>query len=185
MKPREYDPRRLDVERFAADGGRLEGDWPLSDLVRLCDACHVASGRNTQDRVRWSARGERRKQSGQGAHAWLRLTLDTQVDLTCQRCLSAVTVKLAVDRWFHFVSDEQQAAALDAESDDDVLVSSRSLDLRGLAEDELLLALPLVPRHERCPQPLLAPTETADLDDEPGAAKSPFSALAALKRRPH
>ncbi len=185
MKPRENDPCRLDVERFAAEGGRLEGDWPLADMLRLCGVCHVAPGANAQDRVRWSARGERRKQSGQGAHAWLRLALDTQVDLTCQRCLSAITVRLAVDRWFHFVAGEQQAAALDAESDDDVLVSSRTLDLRELAEDELLLALPLVPRHEVCPQPLLAPAGAAELQDDPGPAESPFAALAVLKRRPH
>lgn len=185
MKPREHDPRRLDVERFAADGGRLEGDWPLADMVRLCDACHVAPGPQAPDRVRWSVQGERRKQAGQGAHTWLRLTLDTHVDLTCQRCLSAVTVRLGVDRWFHFVANEQQAAALDVESDDDVLVSSRSLDLRELAEDELLLALPLVPRHEVCPQPLLPPDRAADLPDDSSPAENPFAALAALKRRPH
>ncbi|MEO8123637.1 MAG: DUF177 domain-containing protein [Burkholderiales bacterium] len=186
MKPREHDPRRLDVERFATEGGRLEGDWPLANMVRLCDACHVALGPGAPDRIRWSARGERRKQAaGQVAHAWLRLMIDTRVDLTCQRCLSAVQVTLAVDRWFHFVADEQQAAALDAESDDDVLASSRSLDLRELAEDELLLALPLVPRHEVCPQPLPAPVEAAGQHDDPGAAESPFAVLAALKRRPH
>lgn len=185
MKPHARDPRRLDVERFAAESGQLEGDWPLAEMARLCDACHAAPGLLASNRVRWSAWGEQRKQPGQGAHAWLRLKVDTDVDLTCQRCLSAVQVTLAVDRWFHFVVGEQQAAALDAESDDDVLVSTRALDLRELAEDELLLALPLVPRHDVCPQPLLAPADGADLEDLADTPENPFAALAALKRRPH
>ena len=45
-----------------------------------------------------------------------------------------------------FVRGEDAAAELDAESDFDVLTLTRSLDLRELVEDELLLALPLVPR---------------------------------------
>ncbi len=49
---------------------------------------------------------------------------------------------------------EEAAAALDAESDDDVLALESSLDLHALVEDELLLALPLVPRHDECPEPL-------------------------------
>ena len=35
-----------------------------------------------------------------------------------------------------------------------MLALEPALDLRGLVEDELLLALPLVPRHEVCPEPL-------------------------------
>lgn len=185
MKSREHDPRRLDVERFAAEGGRLEGEWPLGEMERLCGACHAAPGRDAPDRVRWSAHGEQRRQAGRGARTWLRLTLDARVDLTCQRCLSAVTVPLAVDRWFQFEADEQRAAALDAESAEDVLVSSRSFDLRELAEDELLLALPLVPRHDVCPQPLPVPAGTDELPDAAGPAANPFAALAALKRKPH
>jgi uncharacterized protein len=35
-----------------------------------------------------------------------------------------------------------------------VLALEPALDLKELVEDELLLALPLVPRHEVCPEPL-------------------------------
>lgn len=185
MKPHAHDPRRLDVERFAAERGELEGDWPLGALPRLLASCHEAFRPGAQDQVHWSVRGEQRRRAGLGADAWLHFVLAAHVDLTCQRCLSAVRVPLGVDRWFRFVADEAQAAALDAESDDDVLASSRSFDLRELAEDELLLALPLVPRHEVCPEPLSAPAEAGDVHSETQAAESPFAALAALKRRPH
>lgn len=185
MRPHPHDPRRLDVERFAADGARLEGDWPLAAMTRLVGACDEAFRPGTSDSVVWSAAGERRRSTAQGAQAWLRLVLHAKVELTCQRCLSPVAVTLDVDRWFRFVAGEQQAAALDAESDDDVLASSRSFDLFELAEDELLLALPLVARHEACPQPLAAPAAAAGASDAPDIEASPFAALAALRRSAH
>ena len=51
-----------------------------------------------------------------------------------------------------------------------------------LIEDELLLALPLVPRHEQCPEPL----PRAFVEDDPAIdpADNPFAVLAALKRGP-
>ena len=182
MKP--HDPRRLDVERFATDHGRLQGDWPLNGMQRLVEACHAEAPPAASVRVAWQAVGERRRRyAAAESDAWLQLTLDTDVKLTCQRCLGPVETPLKVERWFQFVGDEEQAAQLDADSEEDVLASTRSLDLHQLAEDELLLALPLVPRHEVCPQPLQlsAAHDSPDLDSTP----NPFAALAALKRGTH
>ncbi len=183
MKSREHDPRRLDVERFASDGGRLQGRWPLSGMHRLSALCHADQAAAAAESVDWAATGERRRQGAAESHAWLKLELGSRVKLTCQRCLEAVDTPLGVERWFHFVAGEEQAAALDAESEEDVLASTRSLDLLQLAEDELLLALPLVPRHEVCPQPLLPAAVDGPDDAEP--APNPFAALAALKRSTH
>jgi uncharacterized protein len=109
--------------------------------------------------------------------------LRARLNLTCQRCLGAVPAPLAVVSRFRFVAGETQAAALDAEAEEDVLASTRSLDLRTLAEDELLLALPIVPRHDVCPTPL--PRPSAGPDDEAAAAPNPFAALAGLKKARH
>jgi uncharacterized protein len=127
--------------------------------------------------VAWSARGEARATRGGEIQTWLHVTAATALPLECQRCLKAVDVALQIERSFLFVHGEDAAAQLDADSDDDVLALTRALDLRELIEDELLLALPLVPRHEICPEPLLAGAE-APVDEKP----NPFAALAALKR---
>lgn len=182
MRP--HDPRRLDVERFAADRGRLQGQWPLMGMQRLVDACHGEARPLACDGVGWQAAGERRRRTGSAeTHAWLRLTLEARVRLTCQRCLGPVETPLRVERWFQFVESEERAAQLDADSEDDVLVSTRSLDLQQLAEDELLLALPLVPRHEACPLPLRS--AVSDAVEASDAAPNPFAALAALRRATH
>ena len=57
----------------------------------------------------------------------------------------------------------------------------RSLDLRALVEDELILELPLVPRHDACPQPLPQPASDP-LEAQVEAAPNPFAKLAVLKR---
>ncbi len=87
---------------------------------------------------------------------------------------------LEAERRIFFVEGEEAAAALDAENEDDVLALAPALDLKELVEDELLLALPLVPRHEVCPEPL----PRALVEDDPAGepADHPFAALAALKQ---
>ena len=61
-----------------------------------------------------------------------------------------------------------------------MLVLSRQFDLRELVEDELLLTLPIVPKHEQCPA--LLPSAAPGLAAEDVAPAHPFAALAALKR---
>lgn len=166
MRSTRHDPLRLDVAAFAAEGGLLEGDWPGASLDRLADL-QVPPQDVGQADVHWRVQGERRLKAGSEAELWLTLSAQAPVWLTCQRCLQPMAVDLALDRRLRFVRGESQAEALDAESDDDVLALPRWLDLRELVEDELLLGLPLVPRHETCPQPLPVPIRLDDDSDEP------------------
>jgi uncharacterized protein len=183
MSAREFDPHHLDVAAFAKDAGQLDGRWPLRDLTRLHDAAHPDALPADTDDVRWQARGEWRRTGGTGndlGQPWLHLKASARMALVCQRCLGAVVEPLEVERSFLFVHGEDAAAQLDADSDDDVLALTRALDLRELLEDELLLALPLVPRHTACPAPLPLAEAPALADDTP----NPFAVLAALKRGP-
>ena len=205
MSSRGFDPTRLDVQAFAADGGELAGRWPLRDFVRVGELAlasgvlaaveeaesgaanqdeSTAAGVNgsteatADDKVAWAARGESRPEHGGRPQVWLRLTAEATVSLQCQRCLAAVAVPIHVRRSFRFVSGEDAAAQLDAASEEDVLALTRALDLHELIEDELLLAMPLVPLHPLCPMPLPIPPPD-DLSDE---RPNPFAVLAGLRR---
>lgn len=181
-KPAEgrVDAHRLDLHRVADESATLEGAWPLSALSRLMqDAGPAGDGQ-----VHWSVRGERRTPPGGRPEPWLHLTAEATVRLDCQRCLQPVDETLAVARSFRFVADEATAEREDEQAEEDVLAlpPRGRLDLQPLVEDELILALPIVPRHAECPAP--PPLQAAD----PGAAEeapkvNPFAALAALKRR--
>ena len=86
-----------------------------------------------------------------------------------------------VDRWFRFVADEATADAEDEESEEDVLVMEPRFDLHSLIEDELLLALPLIPMHDVCPEPVRM--SAGELPESAETEKPhPFAALAALRK---
>jgi uncharacterized protein len=178
MTPPAFDPRDLNLLRFAAAAGVLEGRTPAAELQRLAvDAPPAGAGE-----VRWAARGERRGGAGREPETWLHLQAHALVRLTCQRCLQPMEQALHAERSLRFVADEAEAERLDELSEDDVLAlpPRGRLDLQPLIEDELILALPIVPRHEDCPEPLPLPVD--DLPEE--APENPFQALAALKRKP-
>jgi uncharacterized protein len=149
-------------------------------LHRLADSV-LPPGDELPPPVMWSLQGLQRPVKGGEPEVWLHLEAETHVHLQCQRCLHTVNENLMVDRAFRFVGTDEEADRLDEESEDDVLVLSRSLDVLELLEDELILALPLVPRHEVCPEAL--PTAVGEEDvAAPEVKPNPFAALAALRK---
>lgn len=178
MKSRSFDPLHLPVEAFAQAAGELEGSWPIADLPRLTDAAHAEAKPDAGDAVAWHLRGESRAMRSGASQTWLHVDARCALSLVCQRCLGPVAAEVHARRSFLFAADEAAATALDAEVEDDVLVLTRSLDARELVEDELLLALPLVPRHEVCPDPLPLPADDVPAGDE---RPNPFAVLSALK----
>lgn len=170
--------RSLDVKRFAESGATSVGQALMEQMPRL------RSETREQDAsapVVWTATGEMRNPGHVQPEIWMHLKAEAALVLTCQRCLGAVDVAVLVDRSFRFVSDEEVAAAQDEESEEDVLALSRSFDLLALVEDEMLMALPLAPRHAVCPFPV--PLEVADEDFDGTAVprENPFAVLGKLK----
>lgn len=183
MNARIFDPRRLDVAEFAEQHGQLTGELPLSQLRRLADFTTPEDVLGLADTVSWRARGEARPgRARQPPHIWLHLTMETVLAMTCQRCLQPMPVPLKLVRDLRFVEGEDAAAAEDAESEDDVLALTTHLSLPTLIEDEVVLALPWVPRHDACPEPLMAPLLSDEEEEAPDLP--PFqAALAQLKKR--
>ena len=175
---------------FAAEGATLAGVWPGANLARLAES-QAPPQDGALTAVSWQAQGERHPLPAGEPEIWLALQASAPVWLTCQRCLQPLTLSLTLDRRLRFVQGESQAEAMDAELEDDVLALPRWLDLRELIEDELLLALPLVPRHDTCPQPLpVAVGQSEERGEDPGAEPwpddvpdqpHPFAVLQALK----
>jgi uncharacterized protein len=133
--------------------------------------------------VDWQASAELRMGAAGQMDTWLHLQANTAVPLTCQRCMGAVQTPLQVDQWYRFVATEEIAMAEDDASEEDLLVMAPQFDLLALLEDELLMALPLVPMHDECP---VLPTFSAGVIELPaGEAEkpNPFAALAQLKKK--
>jgi len=197
MKARTFAPRKLDIEAFIESGETISGALPLTDLTRLAQELAKDASVGALSLVHWSATGRQVAQRVGGPQLWLDLVAKGDMALECQRCLHAVTVPMSVNHSIRFVKDEAAAAELDADSDDDVLALSRQFDLMDLIEDELIMALPIVPRHEQCPTDVVslmtAESEAVPPGMVPEAAEegqaatasgrpNPFAVLASLKK---
>ncbi len=175
---KDFVARRLDVRRFAEEGATLDGREPVEKHERLMAE---TQGRGAGSAVVWSATGEMRNPGHVHPEIWLHLRAQVVLPLTCQRCLGPVDFELMVDRAFRFVPDEETAAAQDDQAEEDVLVLSRSFDLMGLVEDELLMEMPLAPRHDVCPDPVQLSAADPDFDDGGAQREHPFALLGKLK----
>jgi uncharacterized protein len=168
---------RLDLQSFARTAGRAAAGDLLSKYERLMQETQGLGGGNL---VNWSAQGELRAAGGD-EQIWLHLVVEAAVPLTCQRCLGLVDMPLKVDRSFRFVANEEVAEQLDEEAEEDVLALDRDFDLRQLIEDELLMELPLVPRHEVCPTEVKLAVADPDFEEKSAEKDKPFAVLAQLK----
>lgn len=175
---KEFVARRLDVRRFAEEAATLSGREPVEKHERLMAE---TQGRGSGSTVTWSATGEMRNPGHVHPEIWLHLRAQTVLPLTCQRCLGPVSAELLVDRPFRFAPDEETAAAQDDEAEEDVLALSRSFNLMELIEDELLMEMPLAPRHDVCPDPVQLSATDPDFAEAPPPGEHPFALLEKLR----
>jgi uncharacterized protein len=78
----------------------------------------------------------------------LQLFVQGTLQLRCQRCLEAFQFELDIAPSFFIVSDESAIPSSEEETDEDYLVAEAEMRVIHLIEDEILLSLPLSPKHE-------------------------------------
>lgn len=84
-----------------------------------------------------------------GKAAYIRLQIQGHLELICQRCLQPFKHEVEVDVHYVLVRDESEMPAPEDEGDDeDYLPIQAEMHVLQLIEDELLLALPIAPRHK-------------------------------------
>lgn len=179
---RNLQPERLNLMALPSDGQPWTENTLVKDLPRLVEESH---GLKPDESVQWQARGELRPKAGADDEVWLHLSAQVALPLTCQRCLTPVATDLSVDQWYRFVATEEIAMAEDDEAEEDLLVLAPQFDLLALLEDELLMAVPLVPMHEACPQaPKFSASDPAvEAAEAVAEAKpNPFAVLQQLKK---
>lgn len=156
----------FEPDRLASSGAQRQGTVPIATLERLSAALAGTDGK-----ADWQAHFEQYPDPGGATQTWLELVFSAPVSLSCAICTEPVAVTLSGCQRFRLVDDEDEAARLDEQAEDhDVLAARRRLDLRALLEDELILALPILPRHDTCP----ADGETAEAPE----THQPFAGLA-------
>jgi len=165
-------PLHIDPLRLARAGAQLRGRMPMAEMERFALLLAEVPG-EAEVAVDFGIDAERR--------AFMHLRLQAEVMLVCQRCLGPVRHAIEVERLLGVVANESQAEKL-PDIYEPLYVTEEPLFLREVIEDELILSLPIVPRHA---EGECAPAVTAaGTDNEAGAAcANPFAVLAGLKNQ--
>jgi uncharacterized protein len=162
-------PQQIDLIRLAEEGARLTGKLPGDEFTRLREFSRPETqpAPVTVDLVF--------ERTGQGARM-MRGLIETRIETVCQRCLGPITIALVAKPVVVLLTAGEASA--DASGDFETLIVEGPQDLRELAEDELLLAMPMNPVHgdDGCAA-LAGVSKTQPVDTKPG----PFTALRGLK----
>lgn len=160
----------IDAFDFSRLKERREGDVLVADLARLS-----AESVNKSASLHWTLQGGADSLN----HPQLILSVSGSIELMCQRCMTPLKFAVESESILILAKTDERADEIDALLDDDnvdVIVGSKALNVMELVEDEALLAIPLAPKHDVCP-------DNAALDDLMGAKKSsPFAVLKGLKQ---
>ncbi len=124
-------PAEIDPLRLADEGRTIEGELPAGLFSRLAGLTGA---------VRVSLRFER---LAQGARR-MQGRIEASVETSCQRCLEPVQVQLRAEPDVLLKTSEPASGD---ESEVEVLAVNGPLKLVEYVEDELLLAMPMIPVH--------------------------------------
>jgi uncharacterized protein len=146
-----------DLEALAARESVLSGELDIGKLTRLKSLLHSDAG-SVRATLRFRQRGG----------GWLGLTLDYQaeVELVCQRCLEPFRQELADNVNVVLTDAESLTATVPADVEPFELEGGRFQPAQ-LIEDEVIVAIPLVPKHARVEDCGSLARELAERDQRP------------------
>ena len=126
-----------DLMAMAERGGVLEGRVALSNFGRLSPLLSSCDG---------SARARITFRQGHDDVLLMELQCEAALELTCQRCLQPLLYKVSEKTEFAVAETEESLSILPRGTELIALNGDRFQPAQVL-EDELILSLPLVPRH--------------------------------------
>jgi uncharacterized protein len=132
--------RSWEVDRLVAGQLSFDGEVALTSMPRLQDRLQVANGGAQVVQARLSFGKEH------GANV-ARVRVAAEVPLRCERCMGLISWPVKTAATLALVADMSSADAAPAGLEP-VLAEHGRVVLRDLVEEELLLALPLIARHD-------------------------------------
>ncbi|HEX5694405.1 MAG TPA: YceD family protein [Arenimonas sp.] len=161
-------PPVLDAWRMVAAKRLFEGRLPLSGMSRLRPVLVDADG-DCRFEVEFGvdAMGMR----------YVDVRAEAELPLLCQRTLERFLHPVRISQRLGLITDESQEAALPEGVEPLLLDDSGELNPAGVVEDELILAVPVVPIDPASAQLEAEWPDEAEVEEKP----NPFAALAALK----
>ena len=162
-------PPVLDAWRMVSAKRRFEGRLPLSGMTRLRDGLV-------------DAEGDCRYEMEFGRDAvldlpFVELHIEAELPLQCQRTLERFLHPVSLFQRLGLLTDEAQESALPEDMEPFLLDAGGEMHPAELVEDELILAIPVVPMDPRSTEVTAEWPADVEVEEKP----NPFAALAALK----
>ena len=126
-----------DLDILAQREAVLEGEIPLARLVRLAELLNSDAG---------SVKARLVFRQHQKGTLILTLQCEAALELICQRCLEPVSNVSVGEVEFGLVATEAELSQL-PEAYEAIVLDGERFSPAELIEDELIVSLPLVPRH--------------------------------------
>ena len=130
-------PESVDFLKQVERNACYEGTWPVSRFERLAEIINDHGG-EVAARLRFGISAGTRCLDGK---------VEAELELRCERCLDPVKHRIESDFRFGLITSEDEAELLPKEYEP-LLVTESEQSLIDLVEDELLLSLPIVARHD-------------------------------------
>lgn len=107
----------------------------------------------------------------------IQVTIKGTINLHCQRCLGGLVHVIDLQAAILLVENESELSRLDENVSVDGILAASDMDALALIEDEIILSLPISPRHreDECSVRELTNSNTI-------GKKHPFTMLAKLKK---
>jgi len=161
----EYLPEFIDPLALVDKRRRFKGVLPLATMPRLQDTLLTSAG-EAKFELNFSKEGRIAAVLG---------GIEAELELQCQCCLEPIRLRLSNAVRLGIVRSIAEADLL-PESFEPLLLEEETVRLADIVQDELLLAIPLIPQHTQCKRSL---TEAG----KPGGEReNPFAALADFKK---
>jgi uncharacterized protein len=165
-------PVAIDPLRFAETGRRLEGPLLLSGFDRLAPLLSDTTGEIQVD-LEFGVDDMR--------VPFLSGHIQGHLRLTCQRCMEPMDYEVDNHFILGLVQSEYEADRL-REDYEPLLVGDEPMVLADVIEDELILALPIVPSHELSTCPVTTHVNDSSTEDTMDEENNPFAVLNELKK---
>ncbi len=147
-------PEFIQPPQLVAQQAILEGTVNLADLLGLVDSLYDNQGQ---------VRAKLQFGKDEEGLSYMKGSLHAELNLLCQRCLKPFTLNLDIPISLSLVTNDLAVKDL-PKYYDPLFVGKEPISLRGIIEEELLLNLPLVAKHEpeKCSIKLQNLSETGD-----------------------
>lgn len=169
-------PVTIDVLKLVDRGQELVGSLSLRQMPRLCESLVESEGDVAVELGFGRDEGRRAVITGR---------LRADVHLICQRCLQPMSLMLDATVALGVCSTEEEISTL-PEAYDPLLLGDSPQRLAELVEDELILALPTLARHQNAPgcAPVSVSVGVSAVEQvEESRQPNPFAVLGVLKNR--